>query len=309
MKVAGKRGFVYELKKNKWLYIMFLPVALYFLVMSYLPMPGIIIAFKEFSYNGLIFGSKWNGWDNFRYFYDSGKLLLVTKNTLLYNLVFLALSTLISVAAAVLISEMTGKYFKRAAQTFMFLPYFISWVTVAAIVYNVFNYDFGVLNGMLSALGVAPIDIYSNPSAWVVLLPLFYVWKGIGYTAVLYLSAIMGIDSESYDSAKIDGANVFQRIRHITLPLLKPTVITLVLLGVSRVMRGEFDMFYQLIGDNGLLADSTDIIDTLVFRSLITMNDFGMSSASGVYQSVLCFIIILTVNGIVRKRNPEYALF
>ncbi|MCD9020432.1 ABC transporter permease [Cohnella silvisoli] len=309
MKSAKRSAFLYELLKNKVLYMMFLPVGLYFLVMAYLPMPGIVIAFKEFTYNGGIFGSKWNGWTNFRYFYESGKLWQVTQNTVLYNIVFLALSTAASVFAAVLLAEMTGKYFKKIAQTFMFLPYFISWVTVAAIAFNIFNYDYGVLNTILKKLDLVPVDIYGNPNAWMYLLPLFYVWKGIGFTTVLYLSAIMGIDHESYESAQIDGANIFQRIWRITLPMLWPTIVILLLLGLSRIMRGEFDMFYQLIGDNGLLLEKTDIIDTLVFRSLVQMNDFGMASAAGVYQSVLSFIIIVSVNWLVKRKNSDNALF
>lgn len=303
------QNFILEIIKNKTLYIMFLPVGLYFFVLAYLPMPGIIVAFKDFNYSGGIFGSEWNGIDNFKYFVQSGKLLQVTVNTVLYNLMFLISSTVLSILVAVLIAEMAGKYFKKMAQSFMLLPFFISWVTVSAFVYNLLNYDYGVVNNLLRSFDAAPIDIYSTPSMWYFLLPLFYVWKGIGYTSILYLAAIMGIDQESYESAKIDGANVFQRIWYITLPLLKPTIIILLLLGVSRVMRGEFDMFFQLIGTNGLLADATDIIDILVFRSLVGLNDFGMASAAGFYQSVFSFLIILAANGLVKKYSSDNALF
>lgn len=306
---TNKQGFLHEWAKNRILYLMFLPTAIYFLVFAYLPMPGIVVAFKEYSYNGGIFGSKWNGLVNFEFFFSSGKLWSVTQNTILYNLVFLTVSTIAAVLVAVLIAEMVGKWYKKTAQTFMFLPYFISWVTVSAFFYNLFNYDYGLLNGWLKSLGIAAVDIYSNPDIWFVLLPLAYVWKGIGFSSVLYLSAIMGADQESYESAKIDGANIYQRIWYITIPLLKPTIATLVLLGLSRIMRGEFDMFYQLIGDNGLLADKTDIIDTFVFRSLVFSNDFGMSSAAGVYQSVLSFLIIYSVNWVVKRWNRDYALY
>ncbi|QGQ98303.1 sugar ABC transporter permease [Paenibacillus psychroresistens] len=307
--VRRKKGFLYEIAKNKILYLMFLPVAFYFLIFAYLPMPGIIIAFKNFSYSGLIFGSEWNGLENFRYFFESGKLLQVTVNTAIYNMVFLGSSTVIAIMSGIFIAEMTGKYFKKVAQSFMFLPYFISWVTVAAFFYNIFNFDFGVLNTLLRKLSMTPVDIYSNPTIWMFLLPFFYIWKTIGFTSVLYLAAIMGIDSESYESAKIDGANIFQRIRHITLPALTPTIITLILLGISRIMRGEFDMFYQLVGENGLLLDKTDIIDTLVFRSLVSLNDFGMASAAGFYQSILSFVAIFGVNYLVKRFNSDYALF
>lgn len=286
-----------------------MPVALYFLILAYVPMPGIIVAFKEFSYTGGIYGSKWNGLTNFRYFFESGKLVQVTFNTVFYNLVFLGVSTILSIIAGILIAEMTGKYFKKVAQTLMFLPYFISWVTVAAFMYNFFSFEYGSVNNFLRSIGAQPLDIYSNPNIWVLILPLLYVWKGLGFSSVLYLSAIMGIDVECYESAKIDGANTFQRIWNITLPMLKPTIIILVLLGLSRIMRGEFDMFYQIIGTNSLLTEKTDIIDTLVFRSLVNTNDFGMASSAGLYQSVLCFIIIYSVNWTVKKFNNEYALF
>lgn len=304
-----KDGFLYELKKNKILYLMFLPVALYVFLFNYIPMPGIIVAFKDFTYSGGIFGSQWNGLTNFRYFFESGKLLQVSFNTIMYNLVFLTVSTVLSVTAGILISEMVGKYFKKMAQTFMFLPYFISWVTVAAFMYNFFNFDYGVINNILRTLGREPIDVYTNANIWIFILPILYVWKGIGFSSVLYLSSIMGIDQECYESATIDGANVFQKIRYVTLPMIKPTIIILVLLGLSGIMRGQFDMFYQVIGDNGMLIDKTDIIDTLVFRSLVTTNDFGMASAAGFYQSILCFIIIYSVNGLVKKFHSEYALF
>ena len=191
----------------------------------------------------------------------------------------------------------------------MFLPYFISWVVVSAFMYNFFNYDYGLVNNFLRALGNEPINIYSEPSYWYILLPVLYLWKWVGFGSVLYLSAISGIDQECYEAATIDGANMFQKIFKITLPLLKPTVVILLLLGVGRILRGEFDMFYNLIGNNGLLIDNTDIIDTLVFRSLLGTQDFGMASAAGFYQSVLCFLIIMIVNTIVRKVDSESALF
>ena len=309
MELRRKKGFISEIVNHKMLYIMFLPVGLYFLIFAYLPMPGIVIAFKQYTYSGGIFGSEWNGVENFRYFIESGKLVQVTLNTVLYNLIFLGANTIFSVLAGILLAEMAGKYFKKIAQTFIFLPYFISWVTVSVIFYNIFSSNYGLLNNILRSLGMHPIDIYSTPGVWLFLLPVFYVWKGIGLQSVLYMSAITGIDHECYESAKVDGATVFQRIRMITLPLLTPTIITLVLLGLSRIMRGEFDMFYQLIGNNGMLADKTDIIDTLVYRSLLYMSDFGMASAAGFYQSVLCFVFILLANWAVKKYESDYALF
>ncbi len=302
-------GMRKELSKHALLYLMFLPVAAYYIVLAYVPMAGIVVAFKEYNYRGGIFGSPWIGLTNFKFFFLSGKALLVTKNTFLYNLVFIVCYNFFSILAAVLLFEAGGKWFKKISQSFLFLPYFISWVTVNAFLYNLFNYEYGLVNRILLSLGGQRIDLYGNPSNWYFILPVLYIWKWIGFGSVIYLAALSGIDQECYEAAVIDGATVFQRIRSITLPLLRPTIFILVLLGVGRIMRGEFDMFYQLIGRNGTLFDATDIIDTLVFRSLVGQQDFGMASAAGLFQSVLCFIIIILVNALVRRYEKDYALF
>lgn len=308
-KTANNRSPLRELRKNWVLYTMFLPIAIFFIIFAYIPMTGVIMAFKEFNYRDGIFMSPWNGWENFDYFFQSGKAWLVTKNTMMYNLVFLGAYTFFSILAAVLISETYNKFFKKATQTFMFLPYFISWVTVSAFVYNFLNYEFGIVNVFLRNIGLEAIDIYSNTGYWYLLLPFLYIWKWVGFGSVLYLAAIVGIDQEIYEAATIDGATRFQKIMRITLPLLKPTVVVLVLLGLGRIMRGEFDMFYQLIGNNGALMNATDIIDTLVFRSLVGTQDFGMASSVGLYQSVLTLIIILIANYLVRRYDKDNALF
>lgn len=302
-------GMLRELARNRTLYLMFVPIAVYFLLFSYLPMTGIVMAFKEFNFRDGIWLSPWNGVRNFRFFFISGKAFQVTINTLFYNVAFLALYTLFSVAVAIFVAEMKGKYFKKAAQSFMFLPYFISWVVVSAMVYNFFNYDTGTFNRVVVALGGKPLNLYSTPGYWYFLLPFLYVWKWVGFGSVLYLAAIMGIDPEIYEAATMDGASVFQRIRSITLPSLRMTMTVLLLLGVGRIMRGEFDMFWQLIGNNGPLIDGTDIIDTLVFRSIMGSQDFAMASAAGLYQSVLCLVIILVANALVKRVDEDYALF
>lgn len=307
---APRRRLRLTRRARNWvLYLMFAPLAFYAVVFWYVPIAGLVVAFKEYNYRQGIFGSPWNGWENFRFFYESGKLVEVTVNTVLYNLVFLACYTGFSILTAVLISEMSGRRFKKLAQSLLFLPFFISWVTVNAFVYNIFNYEYGLANSALRGAGMAPLDIYGHPGLWYVLLPVFYVWKWVGFGSVLYLAAITGIDQECMEAATMDGANVFQRVRYVILPLIRPTVVVLVLLGVGRIMRGEFDMFYQLVGNNGTLLDTTDIVDTLVFRSLVGSQDFGMASAAGLYQSVLCFVIIVAVNWAVRRRDPAHALF
>lgn len=305
----GPRGIFSEIRKNKILYLMFLPVAVYYLCLAYFPMAGIVVAFKEFNYRDGLFLSPWNGWKNFEYLFASGKLLQVTEKTILFNIAFLTLYIAFSLLVAVLLAEVKNRFFKKVANTLLFLPYFVSWVVVAAFVYNFFNFDYGLVNNLLKSGGFSPINIYSTPLYWYFLLPCLYVWKWVGFGSVIFLAAIMGIDPECYEAASIDGASAWQKIWRVTLPQLKPMVVILLLLGIGRIMRGEFDMFWQLIGNNGLLIDSTDIIDTLVFRSLMGTQDFGMSSAAGFYQSVMCFVIIVIANGLVKRYDPDYALF
>lgn len=309
MVIKRMKTFFGEIYKNRVLYLMFLPVAAWYIVFRYLPLTGILVAFKKFNYQDGLFFSPWNGLKNFEYFFKSGKALLVTKNTLTYNILFLTTYIGFSILIAILISEINNKVFKKVTQTFLFLPYFISWVVVSAFVYNFFDFQNGIVNQILEVFGQDKINLSVSVKNWVVLLPGLYVWKWVGFGSIIYLAAIMGLDQACYEAAMIDGANVFQRIRYITLPLLKPTTIILALLGVGRIMRGEFDMFFQLIGNNGLLMDGTDIIDTFVFRSLMGTSDFGMASSAAFYQSVLCFVIITVVNKIVRKVDPDSALY
>jgi len=301
-------AFIHELSKHKILYTMFLPVAIWYIAFAYIPMFGIIVAFKNYNYTGGFFFSPNVGFDNFKYLFRSGRLLNVMINTVGYNIMFLFAYTAFSILIAVMISELSCKWFKKITQSFMFLPYFISWVVINALMYNLFG-DYGLVNHYLNLFNLGSLDIYSHDTYWYLILPLLYVWKWVGYGSVLYLSAIMGIDSECYEAAKIDGCNVFKRMRYITLPLLKPTVVILILLGIGRLMRGEFDMIWNLVGNNSMLINATENIDTLVFRSLMGSQDFGMSSAAGLVQSVLCLIIILAVNAVVRKADSDNALF
>lgn len=307
--VARQNSFLKKVSKYKILLLMLLPAALYTFVFSYLPMGGVVLAFKNYNYRDGIFGSPWNGFQNFRFFFSSGQAFRVTRNTIFYNALFLVVNTTLQVTLAILISEMAGRKFKKTMQSFMFLPYFISWVVVSVIAYNFLSYDYGIINSFRSALGMDKIDFYGTPKYWVAILTFFSAWKSVGYGTVMYLAAIMGIDTSLYESAEIDGANIFQRIFHITIPCLYPTLIILTLLAIGNIFRGDFQMFYQLIGNNGLLFDYTDVIDTFTFRALITSNDIGMASASGLYQSVFCFITIMIANYLVRRYDKDYSLF
>lgn len=191
----------------------------------------------------------------------------------------------------------------------MFLPYFISWVVVSVIAFNILSYDVGIINTLLHSMGLEKINFYATGTLWPFILTLFGAWKGVGYGSIMYMAAIMGVDVEIYEAAAIDGANVFQRIFKITIPQIMPTIVILLLLSIGGVFRGNFDMFYNMIGSNGILYKYTDVIDTFTFRALMTNSDFGMSAAVGLYQSVLCFITILISNKLVKLYDPDYALF
>jgi len=300
---------VHELKKNRTLFLMILPAVLITLVFSYIPMSGLILAFKDYRFDKGIFGSDWIGLDNFRFFFISGTGLRVTVNTVVYNLVNLITSQALSVVVAIIITEMNAKYFKKLTQSLIFLPYFISWIIVGAFVYNIFNVEYGTLNSVLRFFGKEPVNLYQMPKAWFFVIMIFNSWKWVGYNSVVYISAITGVDASCYEAAEIDGANIWQRIYYITLPSIRPTIVIMLLLNVGRIMRGDFQMFYQIVGNNGQLYNATDVIDTFVFRSLTTSGDIGMTTAATLYQSVLCFIIITVVNGIVKRIEPDYALY
>ena len=302
-------GFLAEFKKNKPLFVMILPAVVLTVVMAYLPMSGLILAFKNYRFDLGVFGSDWNGIENFRYLFESGTGWLITKNTIVYNLVNLITSQLLAILIAIFISEINKKFFKKISQSLIFLPYFISWVIVGTFVFAIFNYETGLLNSIIKALGGDPVNVYEMPGIWPVIIACFNSWKWCGYNSVIYIAAIVGVDAEIYEAASVDGANIFQRIRNITLPSIRATIITMLLLNVGRILRGDFEMFYQIVGQNGQLFNATDVIDTYVFRSLLQNSNLGMSAAASLYQSVLCFVIIIVVNRIVIKVDESNALF
>ena len=304
-----QNGFLAEFKKNKALFAMAAPAFVLVLVMSYLPMSGLVLAFKSYRYDMGVFGSPFNGLDNFKYLFSSGTGWLITRNTILYNLLNLITSQLIAVIIAIFISEIRHKKFKKVTQTVILMPYFISWVVVGVFVFSLLNYESGMINNIVQLFGGEPINFYMKPSAWPAIICLFNAWKWTGYNSVIYIAAITGVDGEINEAAAIDGATIFQRIRYITIPSIRPTLITMILLQVGRILRGDFEMFYQIVGNNGQLFNATDVIDTYVFRSLVTNPDIGMTAAATLYQSVLCFVIIMVVNAIVKHVDEEYALF
>ena len=304
-----KHPFLYDLSHNRTKWLMLLPAAVAVILMCYIPMAGIVLAFKEYNYHDGIFGSPWVGLENFRYFFQSGKAFTTTRNTILYNIAFLFVNTFLEIVCAILLSELAGKWFKRITQSVMFLPYFISWVVVGAFIYNMLNYEFGAVNTLLRQLGMEPVDIYSKKALWPFILVAASAFKSVGYGTVMYLASIMNIDGQLFEAADLDGANMWQKIKYITLPCIRPTVVILFLLAIGTIMKDDFQMFWQVTGNNPMVLDVTDVIDTYVTRSLLNLQEFGMTSAAGLYQSVFSFILVLIANRIVKKVEPDYALF
>lgn len=302
--------FMTDLVKNKFLYLLVLPGLAYFLLFSYLPMAGIIVAFKEYRMDLGIFGSPFNGLDNFRFLMvDTASVMKVIFNTLFLNTLFIGIGTALAVMTALLINEIRLTWFKKISQTLIILPNFISWIIVAVFAYNFLNTDFGILNGWLKGLGLEGVSWYNRAEFWPVILVFLYAWKSVGFNSIIYLAAITSIDQEQYESAALDGANKFKQMWHITIPGISKTIIILLLLAIGRIFYGDFGMIYGLVGDNSLLFSTTDVIDTYVFRALRTLNDVGMSSAIGLLQSVIGFLFVYAANAVVRKYDKDSALF
>lgn len=288
---------------------MLIPAIAYVLIFSYTPMVGVIMAFKRYNFAQGLFDSPWVGLNNFKFLVASNKLWPLTRNTLLYNIAFIVVGIVMEVGFAVIINEMRCKWFKKIFQSFIFLPYFISWVIASAVVQTLLDYDSGLISRTVKSLGLPMVNVYVNAAPWPFLLVFFRMWKGVGYGSIVYLSAISGIDAEMYEAAEIDGANSWQKMFKITLPNLVPTMVIMFLLACGQIFRGDFGMFYQLIGNNGVLLEVGDILDLYIYRAMAGNANLGYGAAAGLYQSVLCFATILLANFTVKKVQPDYTLF
>jgi putative aldouronate transport system permease protein len=297
-------------KNNRMLLLMCVPAIIFFCIFAYLPMPGLYLAFIKYNYTDGIFKSPFIGFDNFKFLVITGDLWRLTFNTIAYNLAFILLGNVLQIIVAVFLNEIRNKWYKKISQTLMFLPHFISAVLIGLIAYNVLSYDYGLLNTILESLGMDPLKTYSNASAWPFIIVLTYLWQSTGYGSIVYFAAIMGLDNEIVEASEIDGANAIQRIRYIILPWLKPTFIILLLFSLGGVLRGNFGLFYNLVGaNNTALYQTTDIIETYVFRALMTNFNFSIGSAVSLYQSVFGFIVVITANYLVKKFSPDNSLF
>ncbi len=291
------------------LYIMALPGLLYLFINNYMPLPGLVLAFKKYNAKKGIFGSKNVGFKNFKYLFATKDAFVITRNTILYNVVFIIVNTVLAVFVAILLAEMTSKL-KKIYQITILLPFMISMVIVSYLVFGFLSNDNGFLNNtILKALGKEPVQWYMQKQYWPFILVFVNAWKVIGYNCIIYLSTILGIDRSIYESASIDGAGKWTQIAKITIPLLKPTIIMMTLLAVGRIFYSDFGLFYQVPQNQGALFSVTNTIDTYVYRGLLELGDMSMASAAGLYQSVVGFICILTANLIVRKLDSESALF
>ena len=303
-----KRSLLYKIKDNSELLLLTAPAILFFVIFRYLPMLGIVIAFKDYTYEDGIFGSRWIGFDNFKFFFTSQDAIRITRNTVAYGVTFIIVGMIAAVLVALLLFEIRNRHAVKFYQTAMILPNFMSWVVVGYITYILFNPVLGVLNRGLEAVGLSGVDWYSEPKYWPVILTITNVWKKVGMDSVIYYAALMGVNHELYEAATLDGANVLQKARYISIPEVVPVAVILGILAVGNIFRGDFGLFYQIPRDVGALYPTTDIIDTYVYRGLRT-GDMGVTTAVGLFQSVVGVILVVATNAIVKKIEPEQALW
>jgi putative aldouronate transport system permease protein len=269
-----------------------------------------VLAFKDYKYNTGIFGSAWSGMENFRFLFSSSDLWRITRNSLGYGFTFIIVNTVLALLLALLMYQVTSKGFLKVVQTSMILPNFLSWIMVSFIAYIFLNAQSGVVNTIMERLGIETFDWYTKAEAWPVLIPLFNAWKNVGWISLVYYASLMAIDHELFEAAELDGAGKWQQALHISIPTLAPVISTMSLIAVgSSVIRQDLGLFYQVTRNSGLLYRTTDVIDTYVYRATVQMGDIGMSSAVGLFQTVVGLFLVLTTNGIIKKTSPESALF
>lgn len=303
------RALAHDFRYNRSLLIMALPGLVLLLVFSYLPMLGSVVAFQDYRPAKGLFGSEWIGFENFRYLFATGDAWKLTFRTLGYNAVFITIDQIGGIAIAIFLNEVRNRWVARTYQSILFIPFFLSWIIVSYLSFAFLQTEGGAINNTLLSLGAEPVRWYSTPQVWPPIIVLVNFWKHIGLSVTIYLAGIVAINPEYYDAARVDGANKWKEIRHITIPMLIPLVIIIVLLGMGRIMRADFGLFYNIPRDSGLLYSTTDVLDTYVFRALKAQGNFPMASAAGLYQSVVSFVLVITANWFVRRIDRDRALF
>lgn len=300
-------------KRDVALTLMVFPGFLFFLIFRYIPMLGIVIAFKDYrmGFGGFVqnlINSEWTGLKNFKFLIASSDAFVAIRNTVVYNLLWIFLGTILAVAVAIMLNEIALKKLAKVYQTLMFFPFFLSWVVVSYFVFAFLSYDAGFINNVLKSMNIERIDWYMDPKYWPVILTIVNMWKGIGYSSVIYLASICGIENTYYEAAMIDGATKWQQIKNITLPMLVPILVVLTILSLGRIFAADFGLFFNVPMESGALFSTTSVIDTYVYRAMTTLADFGMSTAAGLAQSVAGFILIMATNAIVKRYDSENAL-
>lgn len=308
-KASGKKKTMLKIRKYWPLFVMTLPGVIYFIINNYVPMYGLTIAFREVDYAKGIFSGDWVGLKNFEFLFKTKDAWNITRNTLLYNGVFIILNTVLALMIAIMLNEVRIRVVQRFCQTVVLLPYLISIIIVAYLLYAFLAEDTGYINSViLPALGKDKISWYTTPKYWPVILVLVNAWKNVGYLTIVYFASVIGIDSQFYEAAKLDGATNWQLITRITLPAIAPTICTMVLLSIGRIFYSDFGLFYQVPMNSGPLVGVTNVMDTYVYRGLMQLNDIGMSSAASAYQSIIGCILVVIANLVVKKFNPDNAL-
>lgn len=303
---TGKRA---RLKMSLALLSMMVPGLIYLIINNYIPMAGLVVAFKRYDYGAGIWGSEWTGLSNFTYLFKTQDAFNIMRNTIGYNLVFIILGNLFAVTVAIMLNFLRSKWGKKLYQTTILIPYLISMVVVSYIVFGFLSQENGFLNNLIASLGGEKISWYTQAKYWPVILTIVNLWKGFGYSSILYYATVIGIDTSLYEAATVDGAGRWRQVWHITLPGLKATIITLVLLAIGRMFYSDFGLFYQVPMRSGLISSVTDTIDVFVYKGLTQLNDVGRASAAGFLQSVMGFILVLSANFAVRKLDKDSALF
>lgn len=294
----------------KALWLLALPGIILVIMFSYIPLSGLVMVFKNYNFRDGIYHSPWVGLDNFKFFFANFEnAWRATRNTLILNALYTFFGTSFAVALAIMFNEIRRKHFLKVTQSLSILPYFLSWVIAGGILHAILNYDSGSFNNFIASIGMERIDFYNDTKYWRAILVLAHIWKGAGYSAIVYFSTITGFDTTLYESAEVDGASLWQRIRFVTIPLLMPTIIILFLLSIGRMLYGDLTMIMSLTNLSPMLLESTDIIDSFVYRMAIGAGDFTMSSAVGLYQSVFGFILVLFSNWLAGRFDKDYKLF
>lgn len=307
-------GLLRDISRNKFSYLIALPAIIYTFIFSYMTYPYFVLAFQRYDYRNttiwdILFHGEWVGLDNFEFFFASQNAFRVTFNTLYLNILFIITGTVMSVLLALFLNELRCRWFIKTTQSVMLFPNFISWVVVGYMLLSLFSTEYGLVNSVLKAVGLQPVNWYAEPDVWPAILVLMRIWKGAGMNAIIFLAAITSIDFSLNEAAAIDGATRFQIMRKVTIPLMMPTIVIMTLLSLGKIMYGDFGMIYALVGDNGMLYSTTDIIDTYVFRALRQVGDVSQSTAIGLFQSVIGFFMVYGSNWLARRFYPDGALY